>query len=132
LLVVEDRSTNTSYHAPSVWEMAVEGYHIASDDLDVDVQEHVISNIPLGMSVSEFLDALQLDGNGSVTLQADGETLSDEDVLYEGAQLRISALHGSSEDVYVLSFADDADTSISQGKRVHALNTSETVDGQIV
>ena len=132
LLVVEDRSTNTSYHAPSVWEMAVEGYHIASDDLDVDVQEHVISNIPLGMSVSEFLDTLQLDGNGSVTLQADGETLSDEDVLYEGAQLRISALHGSSEDVYVLSFADDADTPISQGKRVHALNTSETVDGQIV
>ena len=132
LLVVEDRSTNTSYHAPSVWEMAVEGYHIASDDLDVDVQEHVISNIPLGMSVSEFLDALQLDGNGSVTLQADGETLSDEDVLYEGAQLRISALHGESEDVYALSFADDADTPISQGKRVHALNTSETVDGQIV
>ena len=110
----------------------MEGYHIASDDLDVDVQEHVISNIPLGMSVSEFLDTLQLDGNGSVTLQADGETLSDEDVLYEGAQLRISALHGSSEDVYVLSFADDADTPISQGKRVHALNTSETVDGQIV
>ena len=132
LLVVEDRSTNTSYHAPSVWEMTVEGYHIASDDLDVDVQEHVISNIPLGMSVSEFLDALQLDGNGSVTLQADGETLSDEDVLYEGAQLRISALHGESEDVYALSFADDADTPISQGKRVHALNTSETVDGQIV
>src|SRR5699024_2923942 len=66
------------------------------------------------------------------TLQADGETLSDEDVLYEGAQLRISALHGSSEDVYALSFADDADTPISQGKRVHALNTSETVDGQIV
>ena len=132
LLVVEDRSTNTSYHAPSVWEMTVEGYHIASDDLDVDVQEHVISNIPLGMSVSEFLDVLQLDGNGSVTLQADGETLSDEDVLYEGAQLRISALHGESEDVYALSFADDADTPISQGKRVHALNTSETVDGQIV
>ena len=53
-------------------------------------------------------------------------------MLYEGAQLSISALHGESEDVYALTFADDAKTPISQGMRVHALNTSETVDGKIV
>ena len=132
LLEIDGKSTSYAYHAPSVWEMEIEGYQINSAVYNVDESNHIISGLSIGTTVAELLNQLEIDGNAKISVVDGNNELDDQDVIYEGVSLIIESLNQEIKDTYTLSFADHSTTPISQNQPVQALVTEEEVDGKIV
>ncbi|PJN81276.1 hypothetical protein CWE04_03565 [Thomasclavelia cocleata] len=132
LLVVDGKNTSYAYHAPSVWEMEVEGYQMSSPLYDIDENNYIVSGVNVGTTVEEFLNQLEIDGNAKISIVDGNDKLDSQDLIYEGVTLVVESLNQGTKDSYTLSFVDSSTAPISQNKPVQALATEEEVDGKIV
>ncbi len=132
LLVIDGKNTSYTYHAPSVWEMKVEGYQISSSLYDIDENNYVINGVNVGTTVEELLSQLEIDGNAKISIVDGNDKLNNQDLIYSGVTLVVESLNQGTKDTYTLSFADNSTAPVSQNKPVQALLTEEEVDGKIV
>lgn len=132
LLSVTGRTTDSSYHAASIYEMGVYGYRAAGEEYTFNEEDKLISGVPVQVTVEEFLKTLDIKGNYSAEVVIGDKVLEKDDILTPGAKLRICNLEGQEPVDYTIEFEETGyDTlPVSQGMDVHALDV-ETDEGTV-
>lgn len=128
---IMNNSTGISYHAPSVWELEVEGYRF-DGNYEVDEENRVILNVEKSFTAAEFIKALGLSGNYHAAVVFNGEAYDGGDIVGEGCALQITSLDGSVTEEYAIRLKDSSAVPLSQNKKATALATDVAVDGKIV
>ena len=120
LLSVTGRTTDSTYHAASIYEMGVYGYRAAGGDYTFSEEDKKISGVPMQVTVEEFLKTLDMKGNYSAEIVIGDKVLEKDDMLTPGAKLRLANLEGQEPVDYVIEFEEtEFDTiPVSQGMDV--------------
>lgn len=122
LLSVTGTTTNSTYHAASVYEMGVYGYRVESDEYVVETTEdgNAITGVAVQTTVADFLKTLGIEGNYSAKVVLGDKVLDEDALMTPGVELQVGDLNGQNQVVYAINFneEDNMDVPVSQGMSV--------------
>lgn len=128
LLSVTGNTSPSSYRAASVYELSVYGYRFAPENLVVDKESMTVAGVEVQTKVYDFLKDLGIKGNYTAEVLLGGRVLGEDEMITQGAELRISDLNGKNAVTYAIDFEEQQlEVPVSQDMPVHALDVQTDV-----